>query len=157
MMVSDTRYQLSLFSMIDYEGVEKRLEKMAAKGWEIEKAGKFLWEYRRTIPKAKKYAVVFSQDSSDYSPYPTESQQFLKEMCEQNGWKKEEYGILCPVFDGKKRSFEEKLTQEEECLADAIIMLEKDKKLRTSMHEMTLKRAWEMDMEKVLKKWMEIL
>ena len=75
----------------------------------------------------------------------------------QNGWKKEEYGILCPVFDGKKRSFEEKLTQEEECLADAIIMLEKDKKLRTSMHEMTLKRAWEMDMEKVLKKWMEIL
>ena len=75
----------------------------------------------------------------------------------QNGWKKEEYGILCPVFDGKKRSFEEQLTQEEECLADAIIMLEKDKKLRTSMHEMTLKRAWEMDMEKVLKKWMEIL
>ena len=75
----------------------------------------------------------------------------------QNGWKKEEYGILCPVFDGKKRSFEEQLTQEEECLADAIIMLEKDKKLRTSMHEMALKLAWEMDIEKVLKKWMEIL
>ena len=36
-------------------------------------------------------------------------------------------------------------------------MLEKDKKLRTSMHEMALKLAWEMDIEKVLKKWMEIL
>ena len=108
MMVSDTRYQLSLFSMIDYEGVEKRLEKMVAKGWEIEKAGKFLWEYRRTIPKAKKYAVVFSQDSSDYSPYPTESQQFLKEMCEQNGWKKEADWNRMQIFscDDMKKELE---------------------------------------------------
>lgn len=89
MMLSDTKYQLALFSIIDYEGVEKRLGNMAAKGWKIEKAGKFLWEYRRTTPKAKKYAVVFSQDSSDYSSAPTESQQLLKEMCEQSGWKKE--------------------------------------------------------------------
>ncbi len=89
MMTDDTRYQLSLFSMIDYESVEKRLEKMAAKGWEIESTGKFLWKYRRTMPKDKKYAVVFCQDSSDYNPCPTEGQQFLKEMCTRSGWKKE--------------------------------------------------------------------
>lgn len=59
MMLSDTKYQLALFSMIDYEGVEKRLGNMAAKGWEIEKAGKFLWEYRRTTPKVKKIRCCF--------------------------------------------------------------------------------------------------
>ena len=108
MMVSDTRYQLPLFSMIDYESVEKHLEKMASKGWEIEDAGRFLWKYKRTIPKAKKYAVVFSQDSSDYSPYPTESQQFLKEMCEQSGWKKAAEWNRMQIFscDDRKQELE---------------------------------------------------
>ena len=72
------------------------------------KAGRFVWKYRRAIPKAKKYAVVFSQDSSDYSPYPTESQQFLKEMCEQNGWKKAAEWNRMQIFscDDRKQELE---------------------------------------------------
>lgn len=87
-MALETRYQVPLFSMIDYESVEMCLEAMTAKGWEIEETGKFLWKYRKTTPKKKKFAVVFSQDSSDYSPLPTKGQQFLKEICEENGWEK---------------------------------------------------------------------
>ena len=52
MGISDTRYQLSLFVMFDYESVENRLEKMAAKGWKIESTGVFFWKYVREIGRA---------------------------------------------------------------------------------------------------------
>ena len=89
MVISDTRYQLSLFAMFDYESVEKRLEKMAAKGWEIENTGIFFWKYRRTTPQKKNYAVVFSKDASEYNPCPTDGQHLLRKLCNYDGWEKE--------------------------------------------------------------------
>lgn len=89
MGISDTRYQLSLFAMFDYESVENRLEKMAAKGWKIESTGVFFWKYVRATPKKKKYAVVFSKDTSEYNPYPTDGQHLLRKLCNDDGWEKE--------------------------------------------------------------------
>lgn len=85
----DTRYSPALFSLFDYQSVEQHLEKMAAKGWKIEKSGSFLWKFKRDIPQKKKYSVVFSKDTSDHEPFPTEEQNMLRCMSEEEGWTKE--------------------------------------------------------------------
>lgn len=74
-----------------------------------------------------------------------------------SGWQREEYGILCPMCDGRKRSAEEALTAEEEYLADAMITLAKDNSMREAMKEASRKRAWQLDTDSILKKWMEII
>lgn len=89
MKTLDTRYSPSLFSLYDYERVEHHLEKMASIGWKIEETGSFLWKFKRDIPQKKKYVVVFSKDTSDYDPFPTEGQNMLRYMSEEEGWTKE--------------------------------------------------------------------
>lgn len=89
MKTLDTKYSPSLFSLYDYERVEEHLHKMAAKGWQIDKTGSFVWRFKKSIPTNKKYAVVFSKDTSDYDPYPSEGQKMLKYMSEEAGWNKE--------------------------------------------------------------------
>lgn len=89
MVTLDSRYSLALFSLFDYERVEHHLEKMASKGWKIEKSGSFLWKFKREMPQNKKYVVVFSKDTSDYDPFPSERQNILRSMSEEEGWIKE--------------------------------------------------------------------
>ena len=92
MMVSDTRYQLPLFSMIDYE------------------SRKICVEIQEGHTQSEKIrGCIFSRlIGLQPSPYPTESQQFLKEMCEQNGWKKAAEWNRMQIFscDDRKQELE---------------------------------------------------
>ena len=74
-----------------------------------------------------------------------------------SGWHKEKHGILCPVCDGKKRTAKEALTKEEECLADAIIALGKDEAMRAELRESSVERAWQLDADRIMEKWLEII
>lgn len=86
---SNTRYQLSSFSMFDYKSIEDNLTVMAQKGWRIERIGAFLWKFKRAEPSKKKFAVVFPRASSEFESMPAESQTLLDELCMEGGWEKE--------------------------------------------------------------------
>ena len=75
-------------NLYDYQGIERHLSAMAAKGWRLEKAGPQLWTYRRAEPASVHYAVTYIPDSSQFNPGPTERQQTLEELCAAAGWEK---------------------------------------------------------------------
>ena len=52
------RYELPLYSFYDHTGMVHRLEKMARRGWILDKMGGMLWRYRQEEPCRLKYAVV---------------------------------------------------------------------------------------------------
>ncbi len=67
-----------------------------------------------------------------------------------------EFGILVPVFDGIKRSAREKLTFEEEIMADAIIKFFKENKF-TYYQKQVMERSKEFEIEKIIEQWEKLL
>lgn len=67
-----------------------------------------------------------------------------------------QYGILVPVCDGTKYT-NEKLTFEEELLADAIIEVLTNKKLRDKYSEMAKIRASNFEIENIVSQWYDLL
>ena len=45
--MKDRKRELNLYQLYDYQGVERHLEAMAAKGWRLERVGTYFWQYRR--------------------------------------------------------------------------------------------------------------
>lgn len=86
--MKDRRRELNLFQLFDYQGVERHLEAMAAKGWRLERIGTYFWTYRRAEPAQVSYAVTYVSDGSLFNPRPTENQERLDELCAAAGWEK---------------------------------------------------------------------
>lgn len=82
----ETKRRMEFFSMYDCTGIAAHLEKMALKGWALEKPGTFLWRYRRMEPKKLRYAVVYLPGSSEFDAAPTEENQDLQAFCAEAGW-----------------------------------------------------------------------
>lgn len=78
--------RLETCSFYDYTGMEARLEKMAAKGWMIERISAFGWVYRRIEPARLHFAVTWYPRASGFDPGPTEGQLNLQEFCAHTGW-----------------------------------------------------------------------
>lgn len=85
--MSKVKYILHFFSMYDHTGIKNHLEKMAAKGWMLEKTGTFAWKYRKCEPKKVHFAINYFPKASEFAPGPTEEQKTMFEYCEQVGWK----------------------------------------------------------------------
>ena len=81
------KYQMSIYNLFDYTGVERHLEKMAAKGWRFTSIGNFFWVYRRTEPAKVKYSVTYVPEASQFDPEPLEKQKDIEAYCEEAGWK----------------------------------------------------------------------
>ena len=86
--MKDTKRELNLYQLFDYQGVERHLEAMAAKGWRLERIGNAFWRYRRSAPAQVSYAVTYVSDGSIFNPRPTDSQNRLDELCAAAGWEK---------------------------------------------------------------------
>lgn len=84
--MKQTKRCMEIRSFYDRTGVERRLEKMAAKGWMIERVDGFCWRYRRIEPQQLRFAVTYFPKVSDFDPGPTEEQQVYHAMSEQTGW-----------------------------------------------------------------------
>ena len=54
-----TKRRLELYSFYDHTGLEKHLEKMAGKGWLLEKVWNNVWYYRRIAPRELKFSVTY--------------------------------------------------------------------------------------------------
>lgn len=83
----NVKHRLETFSFYDYTYIAKYLEKMAAKGWLLDKIGNFTWRYRRIAPAKLKFTVTYFPAATTFDPEPSEKQKTLWEFCEQDGWK----------------------------------------------------------------------
>lgn len=79
------RYRLNLFSYCDAQGVCRRLERMAAKGWQLDDIG-LLWRYRRAPAQALTYEAVYCSDAELAAPRAGEGAQPLVDYCAREGW-----------------------------------------------------------------------
>lgn len=70
---------------------------------------------------------------------------------------KAEYGILVPVCDGGFKQELEPLSTNELCLAEAIVMLLKDKELRESYEQKAIERAQDFDSGKITESWVTVI
>ena len=86
-MMKETKRRIEITSFYDHTGIETHLEKMAAKGWLLEKISNFFWTYRKVEPTAVKFAVTYFPTASDFDPKPSDSQQTFVDYCAQSGWK----------------------------------------------------------------------
>ena len=80
------RYELPLYSFYDHTGMVHRLEKMARRGWRLDKLGGMLWRYQPIEPRRLKYALVYFPEVTGFEPTPPESHLRLQELCAQAGW-----------------------------------------------------------------------
>ena len=68
----------------DHTTMERHFEKMAGKGWALDRMGIF-WHYHRIEPKPLHYAVGYFPGGGVYAP-PTGEELTFEEYCEMAGW-----------------------------------------------------------------------
>lgn len=82
-----TKRQLIPFSLYDLTGMERHLEKMAQKGWLLDKMSALGWRYRRIEPQKLHFTVSYCHRASAYDPEPTEEVQTFYDFCAHTGWR----------------------------------------------------------------------
>lgn len=82
----NTKRRIEPLSFFDNTGISRHLEKMAAKGWMIEKIVNTGWVYRRMEPKKLHFAVSYYPKASEFDPEPSEEQKMFHEFCAHTGW-----------------------------------------------------------------------
>ena len=84
--MKNTKHQLIPFSAYDVTGMERHLEKMARKGWRLEKARNPFWTYRKAEPANFHYAMTYFPAASVFDSGPTEGQETYADYCAAAGW-----------------------------------------------------------------------
>ena len=69
----------------------------------------------------------------------------------------EQYGVLCPVCDGRRYTAREPLTAEEQIMADAVTAMLRDDEMRRRYAERALERAGELDGKAMIQSWVKLL
>lgn len=82
----NTKRRLEPLSFFDHTGISSHLEKMAAKGWMLEKIVNTGWVYRRIEPKKMHFTVSYYPKASEFDPEPSEEQRMFHEFCAHTGW-----------------------------------------------------------------------
>ena len=85
--MKQTKRVMTQFCFYDRTGIEKMLEKQAAKGWMLESIGQLSWNYRRTEPKQVHFAVTYYPNASMFDPYPTVGEELYQEFVSHSGWR----------------------------------------------------------------------
>lgn len=81
-----TKRCLEAFSFFNSEGICRHWEKMAAKGWLIDKMDGLGWRYRRIEPMEATFAITYCPKASEFDPEPTEEQRDFFDFCAHTGW-----------------------------------------------------------------------
>ena len=76
----------NIYQPDDEAAIVKRLEKLAAKGWFLERAENWGWTLRRGEPAQVRYAVTYFPEASVFDPGPTENQETYADYCRAAGW-----------------------------------------------------------------------
>lgn len=79
--------EIPIYGMLEFKELEKHLEKRAAEGWMLKKAGTLLWSYEETTPKKVHFSIVFFPKTTALEPEPSDNLIMMREFCEKTGWK----------------------------------------------------------------------
>ena len=82
----DTKRRMEFFSFYDHTGISAHLERMAERGWLLEKIGTLTWHYRRIEPKKLAFSVCYFAKASMYDPRPSAEQNMFYDLCAHTGW-----------------------------------------------------------------------
>ena len=85
-MIGKKKRRLAWYLPWDGTYVERRLEKMARKGWRLEKADNLFWTYRRAEPADLRYAMTYFPAASVFDSGPTGEQMTYADYCAAAGW-----------------------------------------------------------------------
>ena len=72
--MKDRKRRVELYSFYDHTGMERHLERMAGKGWFLEKIENNFWHYRRLQPQKLRYFVTYFPKAGELDPEPSEEQ-----------------------------------------------------------------------------------
>ena len=84
-MGKNVKWKYEPYAFYNKDGIEGRLQEMAAQGWFIEKMGR-LWKYRKGKPAKRTYNVVYMQEPGHDGVGIKQLE--LAEYCEAAGWKR---------------------------------------------------------------------
>lgn len=79
--MKQTKWTIFHFSAGDFKGVERYLNKQAAKGWELERAGLLLGRWRRT----ERAGLTWCVDLANPRQEREEQEEYLA-LCREGGW-----------------------------------------------------------------------
>lgn len=82
----EKKWVLNIYQPDDEAAIVKRLEKLATKGWFLERADNWGWTLRRGEPAQVRYAVTYFPGASVFDPGPTEDQETYADYCRAAGW-----------------------------------------------------------------------
>ncbi len=81
------KHRVEALTFFNSVGICRHLEKMAKKGWMIQKINNMGWYYRRIEPQSLHFTVSYYPQASEYDPFPSEEQQTFHDFCAHTGWK----------------------------------------------------------------------
>lgn len=96
--MKETKRDFIPYSFYDLTGMERRLERMAQRGWLIDKMSNLGWRYRRIEPKKLHFTVTYYPRASAFEPELTEAQQTFLDFCRHTGWKLAAFNGQTQVF-----------------------------------------------------------
>lgn len=82
-----TKCRFELFTFYDHTGIARHLERMARKGWLLQKMRSNLWTYRAIPPARLTFTVTYYADASAFDPEPSEGELCFQDFCAHTGWK----------------------------------------------------------------------
>ena len=86
-MMKEYKRELPLFSFYDVTGMARHLERMAEKGWMLERISGWCWRYRCMEAKKLHFTVSYALPVSEFEPSATPEQQVFQAFCDRAGWK----------------------------------------------------------------------
>ena len=81
------RYELPTFAFYDYTGMICHLEKMAQRGWMLDKMGGVFWRYHAIEPQRTRFALVYFPEVTGFEPRKPEGHSRMEDLCAGTGWK----------------------------------------------------------------------
>ena len=102
--MKDRKRRIEVFSFFNHTTISEHLEKMAQKGWMIEKVTNFGWIYRRIEPQKVHFAVSYYPKASEFDPYPTQEQEMFYDFCEHTGWKLASSSAQLQIFYNEREN-----------------------------------------------------
>lgn len=84
--MKNRKRRIESLSFYDHSGISKHLEKMALKGWLIEKITNWGWIYKKIEPQKLHFTITYYPKASEFDPEPSEAQKRFYDFCEHTGW-----------------------------------------------------------------------
>jgi len=84
--VRNSKFQLNWYQASDTAAMERKLEAMAERGWQLEKLNNWGFRYVRSEAKRTRYSVTFFPKASVFDAAPTQEQQTYADYCQAAGW-----------------------------------------------------------------------